>query len=264
MLIIDSQIHVYAPSRVRSPLPGVRMLNPRSVLAEMDRAGVSRAVLIPPRTDVTTNEYAMRAAKRQPKRFGVMGKLLVDRAESREMAEGWTSTQTFGFRVGFPPGKSSPEDVDWLWTASELRDFPIMVWAPGRLRELKNAARRHPQARIIVDHLGMAPEDRGNQIRAAIDDLLPLAGLDNIAVKASSLPAHSSGSYPFRDMHDPLREVVSSFGPTRVFWGSDLSTIDVVYEDAVRMFTEAMEFPASTLDQIMGLGLARWLRWEVE
>ena len=264
MLIIDSQIHVYAPSRAGGgSLTGTRRLTPGDVITEMDRAGVDRAVLIPPRADVTTNEFALRAARRRPKRFAVMGKLLVDRAESREVAMGWRPRQMLGFRVGFPPGGISPEDVNWLWSASEERGFPIMVWAPGRLGDLRKAAQRHPGARIIVDHLGMAPKDRGDSVRAAIYDLLPLAELDNVAVKASSLPAHSSRAYPFQDLHGSVREVVSCFGPSRVFWGSDLSTINCAYEDAVRMFTDAMSFVAPTLEQIMGLALARWLRWEV-
>ena len=168
-----------------------------------------------------------------------------------------------GFRVSFPRGQFSPAHSEWLWSAAEERDFPLMVWAPGQLSELKEAARRHPGARVAVDHLGTAPDDRGNRVRETIRELLPLAELENVAVKASSLPAHSTGLYPFMDLHEAVREVVRAFGPSRVFWGSDLTTLSCSYEDAVRMFTDALGFDAGDLEQIMGSAIAKWLRWKV-
>jgi L-fuconolactonase len=264
VLIIDSQIHPYAPRSAQDRAPvGQRLLTPEGVIVEMDRAGVDRAVLVPPRLDMTTNEYAAQAVSRWPDRFGMMGKLLLDQSESEEIAKAWRPSQTLGFRVSFPPGQFSPKDTDWLWRAAEERDFPVMVWAPGQLNELKHAAKRHPHARIVVDHLGMGPDDRGDRVQYAIRDLMHLTDLENVAVKASSLPAHSMAPYPFEDLHGHVRAVVNGFGASRVFWGSDLTTLKCSYEDAVRMFTDAMPFPVDDLDQIMGLALSRWLRWEV-
>lgn len=231
----------------------------------MDRAGVERAVLVPPRIDVaTTNEFAVASATKWPGRFGVMGKLLLDQAESPAIAAAWTPSRTLGFRVSFPRGQFSPIETDWLWRAAEERGFPLMVWAPGQLSELKDAAARHPRARIIVDHLGMAPDDRGERVNVAIAGLLPLADLENVAVKASSLPAHSTRAFPFEDLHASVRDVTERFGASRVFWGSDLTSLDCPYEDAVRMFTDALPFLAGRdLQEVMGLGIARWLDWKV-
>jgi predicted TIM-barrel fold metal-dependent hydrolase len=265
VLIIDSQIHPYAPRNGEAVTPaGQRMMTPDAIIAEMDRAGVDRAVLVPPRVDVaTTNEYAKRAAQEWPGRFGVMGKLLLDRPESPGIAAAWTAADMLGFRVSFPRDQFSPADTDWLWRSAEERDFAVMVWAPGQLSELKDAARRHPRARIIVDHLGMGPDDIGDRVGESIRNLLPLAELDNVAVKASSLAAHSTMPYPFEDLHAHVRDVVSGFGGSRVFWGSDLTTLKCAYTEAVRMFTDAMPFLAADVEQIMGSGIAKWLRWKV-
>ena len=263
-VIIDSQIHPYAPGLVRDKSSaGQQILTPENLIIEMDRVGVDRAVLVPPRLDPTTNEFAIKAVRMWPNRFGLMGKLLLDRPESRGIAMSWTPSQMLGFRVSFPSGQLSPAETDWLWRAAEERDFPVMVWAPGQLRELEQSAKRHPRARIVVDHLGMGPDDRGDRVGLAVRDLLHLADLDNVAVKASCLPAHSTGPYPFEDLHVHVQAVVNAFGPSRVFWGSDLTSLKCPYEEAVRMFTDAMPFPVGDLELIMGLAIARWLRWEV-
>jgi predicted TIM-barrel fold metal-dependent hydrolase len=265
LVIIDSQIHPYAPRGIGDARPvGQRVLTPEEVIAEMDRAGVDRAVLVPPRVDsATTNEFTIRAAKRWPGRFGVMGKLLLDRPESPGIAAGWTPSEMLGFRVSFPRGQFSPADTEWLWRAAEERDFPVMVWAPGQLRELLDAATRHPGARIVVDHLGLGPADRDGGLAESIRDLVPLAALENVAVKASSLPAHTSLKYPFEDLHAPVQAVVKAFGASRVFWGSDLTTLDCPYEDVVRLFAEVLPFSADDRSEIMGAAIARWLRWKV-
>lgn len=266
VLVVDSQIHPYAPRGAGEVAPaGQRTLTPDLIIGEMDRAGVDRAVLVPPRVDVaTTNEFAVAAQLRWPDRFGVMGKLLLDRPESQNIANAWTRSQMLGFRVSFPRGQFSPTDTEWLWRAAEERGFPLMVWVPGQLAELKEAAQRHPRAHVIVDHLGMAPSDRGDGVDAVVKALVTLANLDNVAVKASSLPAHSAQGFPFADLHPYVREVTQCFGVARVFWGSDLTTLDCAYEDAVRMFTDAMPFLAGRdLEEVMGLGLCRWLQWRV-
>jgi predicted TIM-barrel fold metal-dependent hydrolase len=263
--IVDSQIHPYA-ARPADPVSAAaqrppRMLEAHEIVSEMDRAGVARAVLVPPRTDITPNEYAISAAVRWPGRFAVMAKLLIDSPKSATLVAQWTQSSVLGFRVSFPMSGPDPTEAEWLWRAAEERGFPVMVWAPGRLRSLSNVASMHPNARIIVDHLGLGPADRGATVGDALRELMPLASLPNVGVKASALPSHSTEHYPFADLHDHVREVVRRFGAFRVFWGSDLTTQTCAYEEAVRMFTEALGFEGDELQLVMGAAIRNWLNW---
>jgi predicted TIM-barrel fold metal-dependent hydrolase len=65
------------------------------------------------------------------------------------------------------------------------------------------------------------------------DDLLTLARFPNIAVKASSAPSYSTQSYPWRNVHQPIRRIFDAFGPTRSFWGTGITRMPYSYRPDV-------------------------------
>jgi predicted TIM-barrel fold metal-dependent hydrolase len=70
--------------------------------------------------------------------------------------------------------------------------------------------------------------------------------------------------YPYRWLHPYLRRVYDTFGPQRMFWGSDLSRLPktVTYRQVVTMFTEEMPWlTRDDLELIMGRALSDWLDW---
>jgi L-fuconolactonase len=267
VLIIDSQVHLFGPEATNGRLTtsGHRPSTPDELLAEMDHAGVSGAVLVPPRLDVSaTNDYAIGVALKHPSRFAVMGKLSLEDQDSKEAVGSWPTPGLFGFRVSFPPDQHLLRDdtYDWVWQEAESRAFPLMVWAPRQLGHLLRVAAEHPAARIAVDHCGLHPGDRDEQVGHVIEDLVRLAALENVVVKASGLPKHSSQAYPFTNLHQYLRQLRDAFGSERLFWGTDLTTLKCPYAQAVSMFTEELDFlTTSEICNIMGQSLARWLNW---
>jgi hypothetical protein len=194
-----------------------------------------------------------------------MGKLLLDQPESSALVATWADSGLLGYRVSFPPGQTWLEDgaVEWLWRASEEQGFPVMIWAPRQLDGIGDAARRYPGARLVIDHFGLAVDDKDQAVEDVVRELVQLAPIPNVAVKASGLPGHTSEPYPFRNLHASVREVIDAFGAPRVFWGTDLTTLPCPYVDALRMFTEAIDLPSDQVEQIVGLGICRWLRWNV-
>ena len=44
------------------------------LVADMDRAGVDRAILVPPSFDGDRNDYALEAVRKHPDRFAIMGR----------------------------------------------------------------------------------------------------------------------------------------------------------------------------------------------
>ena len=67
MLIVDSQVHVWPPDRPDRPLlRDGRENSPyryEQLLADMERAGVDRAILVPPSIEGDRNDYALEAAQ---------------------------------------------------------------------------------------------------------------------------------------------------------------------------------------------------------
>ena len=85
----------------------------------------------------------------------------------------------------------------------------------------------------------------------------------NVAVKASGVAGYSSEPYPFRCIQSYLEEVFRVFGPSRVFWGTDLTRMSCSYRECVTHFTE--ELPWLTDDDkrlVMGEAFCTWVGWK--
>jgi predicted TIM-barrel fold metal-dependent hydrolase len=115
---------------------------------------------------------------------------------------------------------------------------------------------------LIVDHFGLPLEARDEDLLGVVRELVALAGLPNVAVKASALPSYTRDPYPFPSLHEPIRQVVEAFGPRRVFWGSEMTRLRCPYREAVALFTEALTFLSEDdLHWVMGQGISEWLGW---
>jgi len=272
--IVDSQIHIWGTDTPLRPWPykiRAHRETPFSAveaLREMDVAGVQRAVLVPPWWEGERNDLAAEAARNHPDRFGVMGLLAADAPDAPQRLAKWRTTpgmlgirfssQHPKYRTAFADGS-----VEWVWGAAEKSEIPIMMSVhPAELPLVQRVARRYSGLRLAIDHMG---RDIGKLDSAAfpcMPQLLELARLPNVAVKASGLPAYTSESYPFPLMQSYAREVFEAFGPRRFFWGSDLTKLPCTYRQAVTLFTEAIDWiPAEDTPWVMGRGLSEWLRW---
>jgi L-fuconolactonase len=277
MMIIDSQVHIWAPETPEKPYAKGDASTPHrpvplgheELLREMDLAGVQRCVLVPPTWEGDRNDTSLEAARLYPDRFAVMGRLTINKAESRALMPTWKDQpHMLGIRVAFHQGRPKLwlEDgtADWLWDAAERYDVPVMAFAPHAVLKLGEIAERHPQLRLIVDHMGLSSALKGKSLDGSVDHLLKLAPLENVAVKVSALPCYVAEPYPFPSLHPLIRRVVEAFGPRRCFWGTDLSHLPCPYKQVVTLFTEELDFLSETdKEWIMGRGIAAWLNWPI-
>jgi predicted TIM-barrel fold metal-dependent hydrolase len=277
MLIIDSQVHIWAPETPEKPYATANASQPHrpiplgadELLREMDGAGVARCVLVPPTWEADRNDTALEAARRHPGRFGVMGRLSLTAPESRTRITTWTQQpHMLGVRMVFNRGQSADwlkdGTADWFWDAAERYDIPVMALAPNDVPKLGEIAEAHPGLRLVIDHMGLNSVLRGKPLGPSVDNVVKLARLKNVAVKVSALPCYVAEPYPFPTLHPLVRRVVDAFGPQRCFWGTDLSHLPCPYKQVVTLFTEEMKSLSSTeIDWIMGRGLAQWLGWRL-
>ena len=274
-MIIDSQVHIWAPPTPEKPYSAENAAKPHrtvplghdELLREMNGAGVARCVLVPPTWEADRNDTSLEAARLHPDRFAVMGKIKLTAPESRALMATWKSQpHMLGIRLVFNAGRSkewlTDGTADWFWDAAERYDVPVMAFAPNAVPKLGAIAERHPGLRMIIDHLGLSSALRGKTLEPAVDEVIKLARLPNVAVKVSALPCYVNEPYPFPTLHPLVRRVVDAFGPRRCFWGTDLSHLTCPYKQCVTLFTEEMESLSSTeLEWIMGRGIAEWLNW---
>jgi predicted TIM-barrel fold metal-dependent hydrolase len=277
MISTDAQAHIWeADSPERPWLPegktfahSLDAYRVDQLLAEMDVAGVDRAVLVPPSFEGDRNDVCLAAAQAHPERFAVMGRIPLTEPSSRDLLPRWRDQAgMLGVRVTFSRGAMTrwlhDGTADWLWAAAEEAGVPVMVFAPGQLDKVAEIAERHAGLRLTMDHLGIRTDLRDEQIDPVLDDLVTLSRFDNVAVKATCLPGNVTQGYPFPTLHPRIERVVAAFGPRRVFWGSDLTRLPCTYGEVVRLFTEELDFlSGEDLEWIMGRGISEWLGWPV-
>ncbi len=270
MLIVDAQVHIWNGGKASAhhlcgrPDP----FTADDLQSEMHVAGVNCAVLAPPAWDPSGNAPSLEAANAFPARFAVTGDIDWLAAPDPAQIEHWCRQPGMrGLRLIFntPEKQSRLSDgtADWIWAAAQHADVPVMLLIPGAVPLVGDIARRYPDLRLCIDHLGIP---RGAKNAAAFEhlpQLLALAAHPHIVVKVGGFPAYSTiDAYPYPSLHGYLRRVYDAFGPQRMFWASDLSRMSCPYREVVTLFTDGVPW-LSEADKrlIMGESVCRWLDW---
>jgi predicted TIM-barrel fold metal-dependent hydrolase len=275
MLITDVQVHLWQPERPDRPWP--RPLQrpphrpngfaPADMLAEMQAAGVDRAVIVPPSWVGDDNAYALDVAAQYPERFAVIGRFDAKAADAPAQLQGWLrQPRMLGIRLSFhiKPFIDWLEDgtLDWFWPACERLGVPVMTLAPGMVKKIRPIAERHPDLTILIPHMGLPLDKRGAEAFAGLDDLLALARCPKVVVNVSSAPCFSNEDYPFRDLHPFLRRIYDAYGPHRMLWGADLSRLTSTYAECLNLFRSGLDFLSDEdKEWILGKALAQILNW---
>ena len=269
MLIVDAQVHIWSSGTPVSIHRQVSSYTKDELLRDMDAAGVSRVVLHPPSWDVRANEVAIEAARQHPDRLAILGFFDVSRTENRRLIDTWKNQPgMLGLRFAFlRPGEENwliDGTTDWLWPAAEKAGLPVGLLVPNRAAAVGKIAAKHPNLRLLVDHMGRPRGSVDDAGFADLGDLLALANYPNVAIKATGAPSYSSDAYPYRNIHQYLKQIFDAFGPTRMFWGTDLSRLPCSYRQGVTYFTEEIPWlTAQDKEWIAGRGICEWLGWKL-
>ena len=276
MLIVDSQVHIWAASTPARPWPArhaphrPQPFTLDDLLIEMKTAGVDRTIIVPPSWEGERNDLAIAAVAAHPDKFAIMGRLDMGAPDARERIAHWRAQPgMLGIRFTFhmPPFEPmlANSELEWLWTAAEAAGVPLMILIHQKHAPLvERIAEQHPRLKIIIDHLAVPPGPKGADAFTDIKHLLALAAQPNIAVKASGIPAIATDAYPYRALHPYLRAVFDAFGARRVFWGTDLTRLPCSYRQALTLFTEELPWLSeSDKEWTMGRGVCEWLDWKI-
>ena len=285
MKVIDSQIHPHAADSPKHPWKAAPAYHgppeaPAEAPAElqlrmMDEMGVDRAVMVSSSVIYGTNPgYALECAAKYPDRFGVVYLPDPTRPDIREHVQEWAALPTtVGLRIWL--GDQGDADAvpegrfDTFFQAAQDCSQPICFAAGQRFAAMTDIAQRFPGLQIVLDHLGLYPPvwptpDRPAPTPAELLSHLPGVlelgrRFPNVAIKVSRVPTLSTQAYPFRDIWDPVRQVVEAFGPERCMWGTDWTTVThrATYPQAVDYIRQIDGLTVGDLEWIMGGAAAR-------
>jgi L-fuconolactonase len=276
-LIADAQVHLwkaetpewrYVPNRPpQLPEP----FTIEKLVPMMDKAGVDRAIIVPPSWTGDRNDYGLEAAQRYPDRFAVMGRIPVENPASAALLPRWKEQPgMLGVRLTFHRAQAvllQGDTTDWFWPAAEKAGLPVMIFVPNNVPKLGPIAQRHPGLPLIIDHMSLTVEiAQSGKIAEAVKDVVALARYPNVSVKLSSAPTYSFEPYPWRDMTEHLRRCFDAYGPRRCYWGTDLTNAFAksTYRQRVTHFTEALDFLSEEdKDWVMGRAILARLGWPV-
>lgn len=275
MLVTDAQIHLWDVDRPDRPWPSPYRTQPQGddgfgadeALAAMDAAGVDRAVVVPPSWVGENNATALEAAAAHPARFAVMGRFDFGAPDAEQQLATWLDQPSMlGIRMTFSqtPTRANIADgsLEWFWSSCERNEIPLMMFLGGTPGEAAVIAERHPDLTIILDHMALDIRADLNAVWNNMETLVGLARFPRVFVKVSSVPNFSAEDYPYRDVHSHMRRLYDTYGPERLFWGTDITRLRGSYKDCKRLFSEALDFLSDRdRELILGEAISTCLRW---
>ena len=278
MTIIDSQVHAYAantPDRPWDSLPNWpdHVTGPEMVAA-MDSVGVDGAILVSAFSLYRYNaSYAVEVRNAYPGRFGLVKPVDPSDPAVAEVIATWKQTPgTVGIRIMMTrewAGDKSDPGLDLILRESVRHDFPVNLLCWDNLDAGMALIARHPDARFIIDHLGiLQPQTPPAPPKpwAELSKVLELASRHNAVIKISGACTLSNMGYPFPDIWDPLARVFDAWGLDRCLWGTDWTRAFAVvdYEQAVEPFRLTDRLTESERATLMGDARARAYGWKPE
>jgi L-fuconolactonase len=281
LFLFDSQVHLWLPASSDRPWPpgGGPSHRPPAALADdllqlMDDGGVAAAVLVPPSFEGYRSDYALDVAAAHPGRFVVQGRFRLDDPAVAEEIRRLKSLHPSlrGVRVTFNRDEARwlvDGSIDWFWPLARELDLAVslFLWPAsatadgGEAAAFDAVAAANPELRLSLDRFGVAAWVDGRTIRSEVQRLKALSRHPNVGVKLSAF-ANIVGREGF-DV-DALRAVlvplVDWFGPSRLFWGTDITGSPVGYAEQIAVFIEALaEYTSDEVALVMGGGLRDWL-----
>lgn len=227
--LVDTHIHVWTAADPAYPMRVPPQRYPawrgttEEYLADMDSAGLDRAVIVQIPHHRFDHSYVLAARDAHPHRFAVVGLLdpyHPDAADTLHRLVRHESIQ--GIRITLRPGQRL--DLDRLTPlcrrAADLAAPVLMQIAPEHLPAIDDLARRFPGLAILIDHVGMPSLQDGPPF-GDLEPLFRAARHPNLHVKASHLYGLNRPGNQERHIPALLRALRDAFGADRLLAGSN-------------------------------------------
>ncbi len=255
---IDAHSHVWTPDTGHYPLAsGFKVsdmkpasFTPEELLAHCRPLGVGRVNLIQMSYYRFDNSYMLDMIKLYPERF--VGTAILDPFQEqvgRAMLE-LRPKGVVAFRIQpqyskLPPEKwLEPEGYEAMFEASAKGGQALSCLIDSKaFAEVDRMCRKHPEALVIIDHLGRVGLD-GTIRQEDIDALCALARHPKILIKVGAFYALGKKVPPYDDLGALIQSVVQAFGARRCLWESDcpFQVVSHKYADSISLVRDRLDF----------------------
>lgn len=265
-MLIDTHVHVWALDERHQPAPDAKLHPPRQavpvewLLEDMAAFGIDHCVLVQSSAFGWDNTYMVECLERFPGRFKAIG--LVDplSPDNATALRTWMGRGLSGVRLHplYYPDEpcwidSSANDALWD-TAADTGAILQFHMLPRHAPALDRMLKRHPDVRVIIDHLGK-PDVEEAPPYPRFQPVLGLARHPLVWLKIGDYQIASRQAYPWPDTFPFVAALRAAYGAGRMLWGTGYPNgmRPVPLEQALRYVRE--ELPSLTVadrEQILG------------
>ena len=218
------------------------VFTPEMLIANMDWAGVDKAVLLQGPFYGECNSYVLEALNRYPDRL--VGAAYFDPWETNNLQDFENLIASSGFGVVklecseptglcglHPDARLDMPDITWLWDELEHRGLVLTLDLGGigsrsyQTDAVRGIAQGHSNLRIVIAHLGQPnPSAEVEAERWGLwQEQIDLGQLSNVWFDTAALPAYlPDEDFPYPTAERYLHLALERIGPSKILWGTDL------------------------------------------
>jgi len=213
-----------------------------ALLAQMDWAGVERAVLLQGPFYGEANGYVASAVAKWPDRF--LGAFAPDphapavRQLYKQCVEDYgfgivklELTEPTGLTGRYPDLRLDAPEFSWLFESAQ-RDGLVVTVDLGRIGRrayqtdaVAAIAERYPELPLVIAHLAQPPlnDSENRQLNEQWTAQIQLGLKANVYFDLSALPAYLTtyDDYPYAAAHAYIQRAVDLIGAQKIMWGTD-------------------------------------------
>ncbi len=276
MPIIDSQVHAYEANTPKRPWrtePNWKSphVTGDEMVAAMDKVGVDGAIFVSAFSLYGYDaSYAIEVQRAHPGRMAIIKPVNPDDPKVGDVIAEWKKQPgAVGIRIFLreeDPRPPTDPGFDRVLKAAVQHNLPVNFLCWGKIDQGTQLIDRHPNARFVLDHLGILQPRKPPAPPQPWTDLpkvLELAKRSNVVIKVSGACTLSKQPYPFPDIWDPLAKIFDAWGFERCLWGTDWTRAETVvnFEQSVRPFVESKRLSDSDRAMLMGGACAKVYGW---
>lgn len=235
MAVVDAHQHLWNLERVAYPWltadygPIFRTFEEPELEPQLAAAGIDKTVIVQSMDSFEDTDFMFEVADRWPRVAGIVGWVPLDRPEAAAVAlDRRSEDRRF---VGVRHLIHTEADPDWLlgdavqeglgMLAERGLTFDVVAVLPRHLENVATLAERHPNLRLVIDHLAKPPiKERGWEPWSEL--LERAAAHSNVFAKISGLnTAADLQTWTAADLRPYVERALELFGPQRLMYGGD-------------------------------------------
>ena len=230
------------------PYNAETVYSPEMLVANMDWAGVDKAVLLQGTAYGECNDYARRALEQYPERLiaaAFFDPWSPDNRDFFHTIVDATNLQTgspvfraiklecsvaAGLCGLHPEARLDDPAIAWLWEEIDRRDLVLVIdlgaigTASYQTEAVRGIAERHPEMPVVIAHLAQPNQEAEADPRlwSLWQEQIDLGAMPNVYFDTAALPAYlPDEDFPYPSAARYLQLAVGRIGAQKIMWGTD-------------------------------------------